>query len=346
MKGQDCAGRILQGVAMIETRLTQAFDLELPILSAPMALAAGGALASAVTKAGGLGLIGGGYGDRDWLDREFRAAGNTRVGCGFITWKLAEQPDLLRQALDHDPVLIFLSFGDPAPFAAQIAQADVPLVCQVQTLDHAKEALDAGAMTIVAQGGEAGGHGASRATVTLVPELVDYLARKAPDVLLLAAGGIADGRGLAASLMLGADGVLIGTRLWATKEALVARSLQEAAIAAGGDGTIRSSLPDIARQINWPAPFTIRTLQNEFTRRWQGDPEGLRAIGGEAEAYARAAAEGDANTVAAIAGEAVGLIDDIPAASDVITKVAQEAKALRDGGWSRIGTGTGKGTEQ
>ncbi len=102
------------------------------------------------------------------------------------------------------------------------------------SLDHVRQALDAGASIIVAQGGEAGGHGHRRATFPFVPEVADLLARQSPDTLLLAAGGIADGRGLAASLMLGADGVLVGTRFWASREALVHARQQEAALAATG----------------------------------------------------------------------------------------------------------------
>ena len=206
---------------MIETRLTRKFDLDHPIVSAPMAMAAGGALAAAVTASGGLGLIGGGYGDPDWIETAFRDAGNARVGVGLITWKLAQQPGVLTRVLEHDPAAVLLSFGDPTGFAAEIDAAGVPLICQVQSLEHVHQAIEAGATVIVAQGGEAGGHGASRATMTLVPEVADLLARIAPEVVVLAAGGVGDGRGLAAALMLGADGVLIGTRFWASKEALV-----------------------------------------------------------------------------------------------------------------------------
>ena len=85
----------------LRTRLTERFGLEHPILSAPMAFVAGGALAAAVSRAGGLGLIGGGYGDGDWLGAQFAAAGNQEVGCGFITWSLALQPHLLTRALDR-----------------------------------------------------------------------------------------------------------------------------------------------------------------------------------------------------------------------------------------------------
>ena len=160
----------------LRTRLTEKLGIAHPILSAPMAFAAGGKLAAAVTAAGGLGLIGGGYGDATWLKREFAAAGNARVGCGFITWSLAGQPALLDQALAHAPAAVMLSFGDPAPFAASVKVSGSLLICQVQTLAMAKAALDCGADILVAQGTEAGGHGASRATSTLVPEVADLLA--------------------------------------------------------------------------------------------------------------------------------------------------------------------------
>lgn len=318
---------------MIETRLTRAFGLDHPIVSAPMALAGGGALAAAVSAAGGLGLIGGGYGDRDWIEAQFRAAGNVAVGCGFITWKLMERPALLTETLARRPKAIFLSFGDPLPFAGEIGAAGVPLICQAQTLDHARRALEAGAAVIVAQGGEAGGHGATRATMTLVPEIADLLAGEAPDVLLLAAGGIADGRGLAAALMLGADGVLVGSRLWASREALVAESFHAAALAADGDHTLRSSLPDIARKLDWPSAFTIRSLRNAFTERWKDDPAGLKAA--EGGGYAEAVARGDADGAPAIIGEAVGLIRDIAPAGEIVVRMAAEAEALLGGGWRR-----------
>ena len=206
----------------LQTRLTGSFGIRHPIVLAPMDPASGGALAAAVSAAGGLGLIGGGYGDPDTLEAEFAKAGNQRVGCGFITWSMARSPALLHMALAHRPAAMMLSFADPAPFAAAIHLAGVPLICQVHNLDHARRALAAGAAVLVAQGTDAGGHGlTTRGTISLVPSVVDLVARERPDVLVLAAGGIADGRGIAAALMLGADGVLLGTRFWATQEALI-----------------------------------------------------------------------------------------------------------------------------
>jgi nitronate monooxygenase len=174
----------------MQTRLTSALGIEHPIISAPMALAAGGKLAAAVSQAGGLGLIGGGYGDADWLTREFAAAGDARVGCGFITWSLAKNPALLELVLAKDPAAVMLSFGALAPFARRIKAAGSTLICQVQTLALARAAVAEGADVVVAQGMEAGGHGLERTTFTLVPEIADYLAGASPATLLVAAGAL------------------------------------------------------------------------------------------------------------------------------------------------------------
>jgi nitronate monooxygenase len=323
---------------MIETRLTRAFGLEHPVISAPMALAAGGALAAAVTRAGGLGLIGGGYSDPEWVEAEFEAAGNARVGCGFITWALASRPQALEVALSHSPAALFLSFGDPAPFAPRIAQAGVPLICQVQTLRDAAHAADIGASVIVAQGAEAGGHGEKRATLTLVPELADWLARRAPEVLLVAAGGIGDGRGLAAALMLGTDGVLVGSRLWASAEARVSREMHATAIGATGDDTIRTTVMDVARGLDWPERYSCRVLRNDFTSRWHGDLDGLRAVADEESAtWLAAFRAGDPVRSNTFVGEVAGIIGEIRPAEEIIADMVSGAEALLGGGWRRDG---------
>ena len=198
---------------------------------------AGGKLAAAVSEAGGLGLIGGGRSDAEWLGREFVAAGNQRIGCGFITWGLAQQPELLDRALTHAPVAIMLSFGDASPFIARIKSAGIPVICQIQSLAQARQVLQEGADIIVAQGSEAGGHGAVRATLPLVPAVVDAVAASRRDVPVVAAGGIADGRGLAAALMLGAAGVLIATRFHAAEESLLPRAAKHRIVS--GSGTTR-----------------------------------------------------------------------------------------------------------
>jgi len=203
-----------------------------------------------------------------------------------------------------------------------------PLICQVQTIDHAKHAIDCGAKVVVAQGSEAGGHGAIRATFTLVPEVADLIAKTSPQTLLCAAGGIADGRGLAAALMLGADGVVVGSRFWASEEALVHPNMHAAAIAATGDDTIRSSVMDIARKLNWPAGYSARVLKNGFTDRWHENLDGLIAIQDEqADLWRAAWAKGDMDVANTFVGEVAGQIEDIQTVEKILTDMVAQAQA-------------------
>jgi len=310
----------------LTTRLTRSLNLRHPIISAPMAFAGGGALAAAVSRAGGLGLIGGGYGDPAWLREQFEVAAGVRVGVGFISWSLRKSPSVLSDVLKYRPVAVMLSFGDPRPFIDDIRSVGASLICQCQDMDHVMDAVDAGADLIVAQGGEAGGHGALRGTLSFVPEASDFLAKHSPGTLLLAAGGIADGRGLAAALLLGADGVLVGTRLWASKEALVQQGHHKAILESNGDGTLRTTVADIARQIPWPRGFTARIARNTFTDQWHGREELLQKnVQVEGPKYRRAFAEGDPEHTGVWFGEAAGLIDAIEPAADIVQKMVDDA---------------------
>jgi nitronate monooxygenase len=312
----------------MQTRLTEFFGIEHPIVSAPMAQISGGKLAAAVSSGGGLGLIGGGYGDSAWLQREFGLAGGARVGCGFITWSLARAPELLDQTLERQPAAVMLSFGDLQPFAERVHAAGIPVIAQAQTLDHARRALDAGAEIVVAQGGEAGGHGMTvRSTFTLVPDVVDLAAERAPETLVLAAGGVADGRGLAAALMLGADGVVVGTRFWASSEALVSPRAHERALGASGDSTYRTRVYDQVRQLDWPPEYNERALSNPFVDRWHGnEAELLASLPGVAKTYEAAVATEDFGAAAILIGESIGLVDAVRPAADIVADVASQAE--------------------
>jgi nitronate monooxygenase len=313
----------------IQTRLTERLGITHPILSAPMGFVAGGRLASAVTAAGGLGLIGGGYGDAGWIEREFAAAGNARVGCGFITWSLRKQPHLLDLVLAHAPAAVMLSFDSPEPFAKAIKDKGIQLICQVQSMTRAREAVDSGVDIIVAQGGEAGGHAGSRSTFTLVPEIADYLAKRAPETLLVAAGGVADGRGLAAALMLGAEGVLMGSRFLFSKEILLTPKLQDAMLAADGDATIKTRALDVVRQYDWPREITGRALRNKFVNDWHDRDAELAAPETQAREFKRytsARDSGDADNTGLFLGEAVGLMSDIQPAAEIIERIVAEAE--------------------
>jgi nitronate monooxygenase len=313
----------------IQTRLTERLGITHPILSAPMGFVAGGKLAAAVTAAGGLGLIGGGYGDAEWLEREFAAAGNARVGCGFITWSLRKQPHLLDLVLAHAPAAVMLSFDSPEPFAKAVKESGAQLICQVQSMARAREAVESGADIIIAQGGEAGGHAGSRSTFTLVPEVADYLAKRSPETLLVAAGGIADGRGLAAALMLGAEGILMGSRFLFSEEILLSPKLQDAMLEADGDATVKTRSLDVVRKYDWPREITGRALRNKFVEKWHDRDAELAAPEIQAREFARyttARDSGDADNTGLFLGEAVGLMNDVQPVAAIIERIVAEAE--------------------
>jgi nitronate monooxygenase len=314
------------------TAFTRLFSLRHPIALAPMGGSAGGMLTAAVSNGGGLGLLGGGSGDRDWLARELpiAAAGTDKPwGVGFQSWAI-DIATVLR-TLEWNPAAVMLSFGDPRPFAGPVREAGAALIIQVTDLEEARQAVDLGADVIVAQGTESGGHGArrGRSTLPFVPIVVD-LAAPAP---VLAAGGIADGRGLAAALALGATGALIGTRFQATAEALVDPSTSKAIIEGRGEDTERSTVLDIARGSRWPAQYPGRTLGHPFLEQWRGRENELAADADAQRAYREGVARGDLPPLPVWAGEAVDLVTDVPPAADLVgILAAQAADALARAG--------------
>ena len=313
---------------MIRTSFTERFGLDHPVALAPMDIVAGGALAAAVSAAGGLGIIGGGYGDPDWVEQAFQDAGNAPVGIGFITWSALKSEGLIDDVLSRSPKALMVSFGDAEPIIGKARQAGVPTLWQVQTFEQARQALASGTDVIVVQGQEGGGHGVSRGLTALLPAVRDIAG---PDRIVLAAGGIADGRGLAAALMLGADGVLVGTRFWASREAVGPEAAKRRMVALGGDDTVRSKVFDVVRNVDWPAPYNGRVVRNAFLEKWHGDMDGLAA---RAEAERRRYAEADETdyeTRVLIAGEALDLIHDIPPAGDIVRAISSAAEALLSG---------------
>ncbi len=315
----------------LRTALTEKLGISQPILLAPMDLIADARLVRAVSDAGGFGILGGGYGNRTWLAQETaRLEGlHAPFGIGFITWSLAKQPDLLDVALAARPAAIMLSFGDPARFAPAIKRAGALLICQVQDEAMAEQAIAAGADILVAQGTEAGGHGASRTTLDIVPAIVDLAAGRVP---VAAAGGLADGRGLAAMLMLGADGVLLGTRFYASREANGADEAKRRICAAKAGDTVRGIIFDLSRNNVWPAPFTGRCLVNDHARRWKRrEVELLQQVENVSADYVKARTEGNFDIAAVIAGEAVGLIHDIPPAAEIVARIVDEAAQILQG---------------
>jgi nitronate monooxygenase len=311
----------------LRTALTEMFAIDHPIVLAPMGGVAGGALAAAVSDGGGLGLIGGGRGELGWLTREceiVRAATSRPWGIGLLSWAIS--PETVSWVLEQQPAAILIGFGDPAPFAGMITDAGVPLMVQVTDMDEARRALDAGADVIVAQGGEAGGHGGGRATLPFVPAVVDI----AGAIPVLAAGGVADGRGLAAALALGAAGAMIGTRFEATHEALTTADEAKAIPAAAAEDTVRGRVLDIAADAGWPARYSARTLRNRFTEEWQDNEQALESDLAAQERYRAGAASGDPDYLTVWAGEAVDLITGLDSAGALVGRIAANAEKAID----------------
>ena len=310
----------------LRTAFTELLGLRHPIALAPMGGSAGGALAAAVGNAGGLGLLGGGNGNRNWLARELPVVtSGTRGpwGVGFQSW--AVDAATVELALESRPTAVMLSFGDPRPLAGPVLASGATLIIQVTSLDEARQALDVGADVIVAQGTEAGGHGARHgwSTLAFTPVVADLAA----PVPVLAAGGIADGRGVAAALALGAAGALVGTRLLATAEALEDPAAKKAIVDASGEDTERSAVLDIARGSRWPREYTGRTLAHPFLDEWRDREDELAASPAARSDYQLGVASGELPPQPVWASQAIDLITDLPPAAEVVASLAAQAEA-------------------
>lgn len=308
----------------MRTFLTEAWQLRVPIISAPMSPQAGGRLAAAVSRAGGLGMIGVAASQTVAQLRadadECHAAG-VRFGIGLMTWAVEKRPELLDAAIAAQPFALTLSFGDAAPFAQRIRDAGIELVCQVQDLKSALLAQSAGATLLVAQGTEAGGHTGEVGTLPLLQVVLD-----AVRLPVVAAGGIGTGRGLAAVLAAGADGAWIGTRFLLAEEARNSARAREQLAAASETDTVLTSTFDAAQRIPWPAQFRGRALKNQFTEQWHGrEPELLNDA--EARHQFDAARQTEDYRVAHLyAGQAVALAKRVEPASVIVERLMREAE--------------------
>jgi nitronate monooxygenase len=309
---------------MIKTALTRWFDLEVPVFGAPMAGVAGGELARAVSLGGGLGMIGvGGDATPEWIAAEalIPAGADVSYGIGLITWVLERRPELLTAVIAAEPVLVSVSFGDPGPFVGPLHDAGIAVATAVNSLADLDRAHAAGADVIVAQGTEAGGHTGQRATLPLLQEVL-----AATDRPVLAAGGIATGAGLAAVLVAGAAGAWIGTPLLSAREATNSAAARARVRGASGDRTVLTSAFDIAQGLPWPARWPGRALVNEFSETWHGREDELRGDTVAAELVRRARAEGDLENSPVYAGESVGLVTAEESATDVVRRLAADAR--------------------
>jgi nitronate monooxygenase len=313
---------------VIKTPLTRWFDLTTPVIGAPMAGVSGGALARAVSQAGGLGMIGvsGSHSARFVTEQcAIPAADLLPFGVGLMAWTLPERPDLLEATIAAQPGLVSVSFGDPGPYVGPLHDAGIAVAAQVNTTADVHRAVDAGVDVLVAQGTEAGGHTGQRATLPLLQEVLALTDRP-----VVAAGGIASGRGMAAALVAGAAGVWIGTPLLACPEGLNSPAARARVRAAGGDETVLTRAFDVAQGLAWPDRWPGRALVNEFSRTWHGREDELRQDTVASQRVVDARTNDDLEQAPLYAGESVGLVTDERPAADVVRDLdAAAEKALR-----------------
>lgn len=311
------------------------FGLAHPVMSAPMALHSGGTLAAAVSVVGGLGCFGGTHPWKgpDWIRTEIatiRAATDRPFGVGFITPLLPLTEPLFDATLEERPDVVAFSFADPQPWLARAKEAGSRVMCQVQNYEDAEAAVAAGADVLVAQGNEAGGH---TGTMGLLPFLAGVV-RRYPDVLVLAAGGIGDGRTLAAVLTAGADGAWLGTAFLATPEAVEVHDVQKRLIVEsdGGD-TVWTRTYDIVSGLPWPAGIGERVRRNRFTDEWSERESTLRDRADEVKRAADTnpfGAPPDPDTSEIIYGQSAAFVDGVRPAADVIRAICDEAESILD----------------
>jgi nitronate monooxygenase len=313
---------------MITTPLCTLLGIERPILNASMASTATGELAAAVSEAGGFGMIGGtSSGGAAWLREQIRIARSLTsrpFGVGFIS-SFPETAELAQVALDEGVTAINHSFADPTPFVDATHAAGAKLFVQVQTLELAIRAAEAGADVIIAQGGEAGGHAGAIGTFALLPAVVDAVA----PVPVVAAGGVADGRGLAAALLLGAQGAWMGTRFVASDEWGGGAWERDAVVAATSDDTVQTRLYDLVGERPFPRENPDRMLRNAFIDRWNDREDEIPAHRAELKAEIAAGSERADVAVAGIsAGVASGLIASARPAGEIVRDIVREAEEL------------------
>jgi nitronate monooxygenase len=292
---------------VLATTLTERLGLSHPIVQAPMGGVAGPELATAVSAAGALGMLTAGPTDGpEKLERE-AAQMTERFAIGALAWRLDEDPEILDAAIAARPVAIAISAGQIVPHAARVIEAGIPLFVQVSTADGARCATAAGADFVVAQGNDAGGHTGAVPTLALLEAIL-----ATAEVPVLAAGGIASGRGLAGVLAMGCVGAWIGTRFFASREALGDEARKRRLIEAHESDTVHTRVFDLAQGLAWPIEFPGRALRDDFTARWHGHEDEVPTEGYQGgHVYA---------------GAAVGAITDIPPAGELVERIVREAE--------------------
>ncbi len=320
----------------MRTLICDLLGIDVPVLQAPFGPWRSTNLAAAVSNAGGLGSVGAAARPLPDLEAEWRHL-RELTGKPFVINHGARPFDeaAFAASLAAKPAVLSYTAGDPGALPRRAHDEGILFLAQVTSRAQAELAAARGADAIIAQGGEAGGFGAAVGvgTMVLVPQVVDAVA----PLPVIAAGGIVDGRGLAAALMLGAQAVNVGTRFLATHEAQISDDWKAAIVAADAEDTVRLTPGFVDSFLPPPSAggfdqHTPRVLRTDFVDRWNERPQQARAAAAELQAEVRAAlAEGRPDRLVPFTGQSAGLIHEILPAAKVLQSIVDEADALLAG---------------
>jgi enoyl-[acyl-carrier protein] reductase II len=322
----------------MRTPLCDLLGIDVPVIGAPFGPWDSVDLVAAVADAGGLGSLGTAVRPLHELQEQWRRL-RRRSGRPFAINHQVRPFDeaTFAATLEARPAAISFHLGDPGDLVARAHGAGIRWVQQVMDVDQAEVAVRRGVDVLVAQGGEAGGHSGFIGTLSLVPQVVDV----AGDIPVVAAGGVADGRGLAAALALGAQGVVLGTRLLASTEMSVSPQWKRMVVAAASRDSVHEELVDVLlppfNRPHWAA--APRVLRTPFAARWAGRRDELAARAAElAPALVREILAGGGEDMVPFAGQSVGLVRDIRPAAEIVRDTVEEA----DGILERLGALTAR----
>lgn len=305
----------------MDTWLTRTLGIDVPLVQAPMARVSEGRMAAAVSRAGALGMVapGPGTSPAHLADQARVAAEPGRpYGIGLLAWALEGEDPLLQAVMETDAAVVSVSFGPFEEPVDRLKEAGKLVTTQVGTLAEARRAERAGVDFVVARGREGGGHG--RDDVSTLPLLQMVL--EAVDVPVLAAGGVATARGLAAVLAAGAAGAWVGTAFLCCQESMLPAGARQRLLAADENATAYGRVFDVAQQAPWPRDYGGRALRNPFFERWRGREDELAGDEAELARYAAARASGEFDTAAIYAGQGAGLLRSETTAADVVAGFA------------------------
>jgi NAD(P)H-dependent flavin oxidoreductase YrpB (nitropropane dioxygenase family) len=326
---------------MLRTRLTELLGIDHPVVLGGMGSATNVDLVVAVSEAGGLGILGASNLSPEQIrDRAAEIRARTRRPFGLNLLVAFTSSAQLEACLEARPAVLSTAWGDPAAYVARARAAGLPVVHMVPNAAEAAAAARLGVTAVVAQGHEGGGHVGTVSSLPLIPAVVDAVAAALPESPaaerppVIAAGGIADGRGLAAALALGAAGVLLGTRFLATPEAPLPHAAKTAICAASEADTVYTPVPDLVGRPGWlDVGAQSRAIRTPALDEWLGreqeiiamDEATRRALG---ERWARARENGEVDQMILLAGQDSGVIREILPAGEVVRRVVAEAEAI------------------